>query len=115
MKPRSDPSPAPPQLIQSFIDTGEVPVSYRVLLLFGEPLYCMIFRQHHPRVSLDASDRELLETRIASNAGEDYVHMLVDDPEVLAFARRFGGQVFVAEMRCVQGACHTGRFHSPGQ
>ena len=86
--PPNHPVRTEPVLIQSFIDTGEVPVSYRVLLLFGEPLYCMIFRQHHPRVALDASDKELFETRIASNAGEDYVHKLVDDPEVLAFARR---------------------------
>lgn len=79
---------ASPVLIQRFIDTGEYSMSYRVLLLFGEPLYCMIFRQRQPRAPLTASDDELLASPIASNAREIYVHELVDDAEIMAFARR---------------------------
>jgi glutathione synthase/RimK-type ligase-like ATP-grasp enzyme len=77
-----------PVLVQKFIDTGEYPESFRVLTLFGEPLYCMTFRQRLPRAPLSSSDEELLATPIASNAGDDYLHKLVDDAEVLAFARR---------------------------
>ncbi|MDR3498103.1 MAG: hypothetical protein P4L72_02620 [Parvibaculum sp.] len=77
-----------PILVQKFIDTGEYPESYRVLTLFGEPLYCMTFRQQRPRAPLSASDEELLAAPIASNAGDDYLHELVEDTEVLDFARR---------------------------
>ncbi|MEG3806264.1 hypothetical protein DBT53_000625, partial [Aerococcus mictus] len=77
-----------PILVQKFIDTGEYPESYRVLTLFGEPLYCMTFRQQRPRAPLSASDEELLAAPIASNAGDDYLHELVEDAEVLDFARR---------------------------
>ncbi|MES1990204.1 MAG: hypothetical protein V4441_04530 [Pseudomonadota bacterium] len=86
--PPQHPARAAPVLIQKFINTGGVPESYRVLTLFGKPLYCMLFRQHQPRAPLYASDEELLRTPIASNAGDDYVHTMVDDPEVIAFAAR---------------------------
>lgn len=86
--PPNHPARAAPVLIQRFVDTGQVPMSYRVLLLFGKPLYCMSFRQRHPRAALDASDEDLLATRIASNAGEVYVHKLENDTEVIAFAAR---------------------------
>lgn len=86
--PPDHPAREQPVLIQQFVDTGEYPESFRVLTLFGEPLYCMTFRQKAPRVSLSATDSELLATPIASNAGDDFVHAMVDDPEVIAFARR---------------------------
>ncbi|HEY4345806.1 MAG TPA: hypothetical protein VGN05_15760 [Parvibaculum sp.] len=86
--PPDHPARTLPVLIQQFIDTGEYPESYRVLTLFGEPLYCMTFRQDHPRSALTGTDRELLSLPIASNAGDNYVHALIDDKEIMAFARR---------------------------
>lgn len=86
--PPGHPAREQPVLIQQFVDTGEYPESFRVLTLFGEPLYCMTVRQKAPRPPLFATDEELLATTIASNASESIVHGLIDDPEVIAFARR---------------------------
>lgn len=86
--PPNHPARKLPVLIQQFIDTGDYPESFRVLTLFGEPLYCMTFRQHQPRAPLEGTDRDLLSLPVASNAGDDYVHSLVEDAEVMAFARR---------------------------
>ncbi|MCE9648843.1 MAG: hypothetical protein K8R18_04370 [Parvibaculum sp.] len=86
--PAEHPARKQPVLIQQFIDTGDYPQSFRVLTLFGEPLYCMIFRQDRPRSALTGTDSELLSLPVASNAGDNYVHQLIDDPEIVAFARR---------------------------
>jgi predicted ATP-grasp superfamily ATP-dependent carboligase len=86
--PSGHPARDKPVVVQRFIDTGEYPESYRVLTLFGETLYCMRYRQSQRRVSLKGSDRELLQYSIASTAGGNYVHAMIDDAEVLAFARR---------------------------
>ena len=76
-----------PMLIQAFVDTGERPTSYRVLTLFGEPLYAMTHISKQPRPPLNSTAKELIEARITSSGGpRDMV--LTDDPEVLAFARR---------------------------
>jgi hypothetical protein len=86
--PPGHPAREKPVLIQQFVDTGEHAQSFRVLTLFGEPLYCMFFRQPSPRAPLSGSDLELLRAPVASNAGDDYIHSLVEDAEVMAFARR---------------------------
>jgi hypothetical protein len=86
--PPDHPARTMPVLVQQFVDTGEYPESFRVLTLFGEPLYCMTFRQHQPRAPLTGTDMDLLRMPIASNAGDGYVHAMVDDAEVMAFARR---------------------------
>jgi hypothetical protein len=84
-----------PGLVQELIDTGTYPSKFRVLSLFGNPLYSSMTRSMAPRVSLDASD-EVIEASIidAKNplskaADKDEKRsLLVADPEVLAFASR---------------------------
>lgn len=76
-----------PMLVQSFIDTGPYPSHFRVLLLFGEPLYMVEHILANPRPPLDSPPDVLLKAHIATNGGERH-RRLVNDPEVLAFARR---------------------------
>ena len=45
-----------PCIVQQFIDTGQYPQKWRVLTLFGRPLYCNLSRSFAPRASLDAED-----------------------------------------------------------
>jgi hypothetical protein len=82
-------------LVQSFVDTGRMPANWRVLTLFGEPLYC--FKSICPveRPALDAPDEAIenavIEPKHPSIKGAfDYAKMreFAADPEIMAFARR---------------------------
>lgn len=78
-----------PMMIQEFINTGAQPSHYRVLTLFGEPLYCQWRALKTPPVDLLADNETLNRTVIATNApGAERKRKLVDDPDVLALARR---------------------------
>ena len=87
-----------PALVQELIDTGLYPSKYRVLSLFGDPLYCSITRSMVPRVSLDAGDEDI-ETSIIdaknplSKAADTdgRRNQLAADSDVLAFARKIHG------------------------
>jgi hypothetical protein len=85
--PAGHPARGWPVMVQQFVDTGELPSYYRVLTLFGEPLYCRKGFTAEPRPSLDAADEVLLEARIATNARFGDRHA-ADDPDVLALARQ---------------------------
>ena len=85
--PPGHPSRQSPVLVQQFVDTGEWPSYYRVLTLFGEPLYCRKGFTAKPRPPLNASDEVLLEARIATNAQFGERHP-ASDPDVLDLARR---------------------------
>lgn len=76
-----------PMMVQRFIDCGRYPSIYRVLTLFGEPLYCFRIDLHTPRPPLDSPDAQLAAGTIASNAGARTRTMVVDQ-RVLALARR---------------------------
>jgi len=84
---KSHPIHATPMLVQAFIDTGPRPSHYRVLTLFGEPLYAVEHVMDEDRPSLDSSPDVLLSANIATNGGSRTRSML-NDPEVLAFAGR---------------------------
>jgi hypothetical protein len=87
--PFGHPSRGMPVMVQRFIDTGEWPSYYRVLTLFGEPLYCRIVFTSKPRDPLDAPDDILLKTEIATNAETgDHPHSFAYDADVLDLARR---------------------------
>lgn len=82
-----------PGLVQELIDTGLYPSKFRVLSLFGNPLYSSITRSMVPRVSLDASDEDIEASIIdaknpLSKAADkdDKRTVLASDPDVLAFA-----------------------------
>ena len=88
--PLGHPSRRVPVLVQQFVDTGEWPSYYRVLTLFGEPLYCRKAYTPKPRPPLDAPDEILLKAQIATNAesGTRKQYHLSDDADVLDLARR---------------------------
>jgi hypothetical protein len=77
-------------LVQQFVDTGEWPSYYRVLTLFGEPLYCRKGYAPQPRPSLNAPDESLLKAPIATNAEAEPQRRghAADDIDVLDLARR---------------------------
>jgi hypothetical protein len=81
-------------LVQSFVDTGLLAQSWRVLTLLGEPLYC--FRQSSgiERPPLDAPDeaieRAIIEPKHPdgkAKVGYANLRAFVADAEIMAFAR----------------------------
>jgi hypothetical protein len=85
--PSGHPSRRLPVLVQQFVDTGPWPSRYRVLALFGEPLYCRRAYAAQPRPPLDAPDEVLLKAQIATNA-EHGKNEAANDADVLDLARR---------------------------
>jgi hypothetical protein len=79
-----------PVLVQRFVDTGAWPSYYRVLTLFGEPLYCRKAYTPKPRPPLDAPDEVLLKAQIATNVESSarIQHQAANDPDVLNLAQR---------------------------
>lgn len=83
-----------PVLVQDFVDTGLHPSKWRVMTLFGEPLYASFSRSVLPRADLTATDAEIeasvIEPRTDANVQADTEgerDKLIADPEVLEFAR----------------------------
>jgi hypothetical protein len=82
-------------LLQSFIDTGNFAVSWRVLTLLGEPLYCFRSASGVERPPLDARD-EVIEKAIVepkhpegkAKVGYENLRAFVTDPEIMEFARQ---------------------------
>jgi hypothetical protein len=85
--PPGHPSRQRPVLVQRFVDTGEWPFYYRVLTLFGEPLYCLQTYTANKRPPLDSPDDVLLKAQIATNA-QFGKSRAANDPDVLDLARR---------------------------
>lgn len=84
-----------PGLVQSFIDTGPYVSKWRVLTMFGDPLYSSTSLSVVPRAELTANDTEIensvVEPRTDRNREADIEGMrdrLAKDDEILAFARR---------------------------
>ena len=81
-------------LLQSFIDTGNYAVSWRVLTLLGEPLYCFRSASGVERPPLDAPD-ELIEKAVVepkhpegkAKVGYENLRAFVTDAEIMALAR----------------------------
>jgi hypothetical protein len=81
-------------LVQSFIDTGVHPTVWRAMTLFGRTLYCMKSWSPRPRPPLDAPDNEIEASIIEPKQPEIVqayevaaMRALIDDPEVVEFAR----------------------------
>jgi hypothetical protein len=82
-------------LVQDFVDTGVHPSKWRVLSLFGEPLYSSFSRSMLPRVDLEAADElieaSVVEPRTDANVQADVAgerDSLKVDPAILDFAKR---------------------------
>jgi hypothetical protein len=82
-------------LLQSFIDTGVYAVSWRVLTLLGEPLYCFRSASGVERPPLDSPD-ELIEKAVIepkhpegkAKVGYENLRAFVTDGEIMDFARK---------------------------
>lgn len=82
-----------PFLVQDFIDTGPHATAWRVLTLFGEPLYCLRSWSPVERPALDVSDADL-ESAVVVSKHLDFkkTHALSEvlslerDEEIIAFA-----------------------------
>lgn len=85
--PEAHPGRWGPMLVQQYIDTGVHLTAYRVLTLFGEPLYAMLNRSHMTRIGLDRPGAEIEAAVIAMQGVGDRERHLIDDPDVLALAR----------------------------
>lgn len=87
-----------PGLVQELIDTGLYPCKWRVLSLFGDPLYSAVTRSMVARASLEASDEDIessiidaknQQSKAADKDGKRT--QLALDEEILAFARQVHG------------------------
>lgn len=84
-----------PRLVQSFVDTGKMPTSWRVLMLLGRPLHCVKNMCPALRPDLDADDREIESAIVATNhsrlpqpySGSDK-RSQESEPDILEFAHR---------------------------
>lgn len=86
--PEQHPGRYGPMIIQRFIDTGEYAKQYRVLTLFGRPLYALSWKSSVPRAALHAPDAELGASRLTA-IGHDQMELgYAYDDDVLALASR---------------------------
>lgn len=84
-----------PRLVQAFVDTGKTPTSWRILTLLGRPLHCVKNMCPVLRPELDADDREIESSIVATNhhrlpqphAGSE-MRSQESEPEILEFAQR---------------------------
>jgi hypothetical protein len=77
-------------IVQRFIDTGPLLRMYRVLTLFGVPLFCWSAREVVPAPAIGGSDEDIEKLRITSNTGDYRTRTLCLDPEVLELGKRVG-------------------------
>jgi hypothetical protein len=83
--PRKHPRYGVPSLAQKFIDTGPNTNHFRVLTIFGNPIYSTNSRMAARTYTLDPDGTDSVDVPIASNTGERAV-LLNFDAEVIAFA-----------------------------
>jgi len=111
--PEDHPARKGPMIIQQFIDTGDHIESFRVLTLFGEPLYCSRSRAASPRIRLDATDEEIEKAmiHIQGLAFEERRRTYVYDADVLMAARSAHGAIPEAALQ----GCDVLRDHRSGR
>jgi hypothetical protein len=77
-------------IVQRFIDTGPLLRMYRVLTLFGVPLFCWSAREVVPAPPIGGSDEHIEKLRITSNTGDYRTRTLCAEEGVLDLGRRVG-------------------------
>lgn len=77
-------------IVQRFVDTGPFLGVYRVLTLFGVPLYCFGAQDKLPQPRVSGTDDEVEKLRVTSNTGTFRVRWLCSDPDLLDLAARVG-------------------------
>jgi hypothetical protein len=86
--PADHPGRRGPMVVQRFVNTGNYVSLFRVLTLFGEPLYSAWFHSREPRVPLDASDEDIERGVIATQGLTARETDFIAPEGVLAMARR---------------------------
>ena len=76
-------------LVQRFIDIGRHIPLYRVLSLFGAPLYCWFAREKLPQPPIEGSDEVIEKLRITNN-GNFRERFLCSEQDVLDLSVRVG-------------------------
>lgn len=84
--PAGHPGRLGPMIVQQFINTGDRISLYRVLTLFGEPLYAQLNFGAEKRVDLGAGD-EAIERSIIATQAIAKQKGFANDPDVIALAR----------------------------
>ena len=86
-----------PSMVQRFIDTGEYPSHYRILTLFGEPIFGFRALSTAPRPALDASGEMLAAGPLMAKHGQRRLIVPVEQ-DVLDLARRTFGAISEAAL-----------------
>jgi len=86
--PAGHPGRVAPMMVQRFVDSGDLVGNYRVLTLFGQPLYCQLVKSRKRRVSLDADDATLESSPIAIQEFDDRERLFTYDADAVALAAR---------------------------
>jgi len=76
-----------PMVVQQFINSGPRMPHYRVLTLFGEPLYCQMSEAGEERVDLSSSDEIIEASPIALNVLKGKTKTFLYRADVAALAR----------------------------
>jgi hypothetical protein len=84
--PRGHPGRLGPMMVQRFVNTGARLTTYRVLALFGEPLYTQLNVGGAQAVDLGAADSVIESTNVALQAAHAREGRLVHDADVIALA-----------------------------
>lgn len=86
--PEGHPGRKGPMVVQQFIDTGPRLSTYRVLTLFGEPLYCEYNYLDNSELDLAATDATIESTNIAIQGDTPNRHRVFRyDADMVALAR----------------------------
>lgn len=117
--------------VQQYVHTGDRLTTYRVLTLFGTPLYAQLNIGGTDRLDLGASDAVIEKAKVALQSADTREAMLVDEPDVLAMARAAylaipeiplqgcdilrdsaNGALFVIELNCGGNTWHFSSTYS---
>ena len=83
--PRNDPRFGRQMLAQRFVDTGPFAISYRVLTVLGQVVYCIASRSSKARpFDLDPNGEGPLDAPVASNSGERTISFCHEDDIIAA-------------------------------
>lgn len=84
--PPGHPGRAGPMVVQYFVDTGPHISTYRVLTLFGRPLYCQIVQSVEARAELSADDNAIASMTIAIQGVRSKSKQFIYEADVIALA-----------------------------
>ena len=84
--PEDHPGRRGPMLVQQFVDSGPYINAYRVLTLFGRPLFCALEHANEPRIDLGKADEAIEASTIATQGIADYSRQYIYEADVVELA-----------------------------